>query len=144
MPWCERSALLVVDVCSGLAISTFDRVLHVAVGLLYFPFAFVQDTFVVKIGITSYITDRLFRLALQLIDFSGDLFFFHVCSLRKLDSPALEQLRGVFSKQSCFPFLVSDPMLTCRSWRWATDNICCRSKWKLGRRLAKMWFKPSR
>src|SRR4051794_33272653 len=39
------SNLLVVDVCSGVAISAFDRVLHVAVGLLYFPFAFVQDTF---------------------------------------------------------------------------------------------------
>jgi len=76
MPWCERSGLLVVDVCSGLAISTFDRVLHVAVGLLYFPFAFVEDTFVVKIGITGYITDGLFRFALQLIDFSSDLFFF--------------------------------------------------------------------
>src|SRR5450755_468052 len=75
--------LFVVDIRSGLAIGSLDRVLQIAIGLLYLAFAFVHNAFIVKVGVTDNIGDRLFGLAFQFIHLPCNLFFFHARSLRK-------------------------------------------------------------
>ena len=88
----SASILLVVDIRSGLAIGSFDRVLQIAVGLLNLAFAFIDNSFVVKVGVTGNTGDRLFSLAFQFIDLAGNLFLFHARTLHKLDPFATELL----------------------------------------------------